>query len=72
MTKLNWNRPRKIYDGILCVEKKTKDINLGIHETHKLKTVLATGPHYGKLMCSDCNKFIKWLSYNEYKSINSI
>ena len=73
MTKINWNRPKAIYNGIYVNDYVTdeKDINLGIHKTHELK-VERSSPHYAKLSCKTCNKFIKWLSKTEYNSINRL
>lgn len=74
MTKINWNRNNKVYDGIVHTNKKSKnkDIDLGIHETHKLQVLIANKPHNGKLICKDCNKFIKWLSEYEFKRLNRL
>ena len=50
----------------LKFEKKQKlldkNIDLGIHQDHELDIIkLDSGPHAGKLICTTCNKFIRWL-----------
>jgi len=36
--------------------------DLGTHEQHDIEVIkLDTGPHAGKLHCTTCNKFIKWI-----------
>lgn len=55
----NWNQKLQSKENSL-----SKEINLGIHHSHNLDIIkLNSGPHYGKLICIDCNnKFIRWLS----------
>lgn len=72
MTKINWNRNRKVYNGIVVEkEKKVKPVNIGNHIDHKLATVKCVGPHYAKLVCKTCdNKFVQWLSKDQYEQAN--
>ena len=39
-----------------------QNIDLGIHKDHELDIIkLDSGPHAGKLVCTTCNKFLRWL-----------
>jgi len=64
MAKLNYNRPcfnKNLGERAWIPTKKHKPID-DIHNGHVLVKTLATGPHYAKLTCITCNKFVKWLA----------
>ena len=43
------------------------------HLHHKLIVKIGPyGPHYAKMICKQCNKFIKWASKQEYKMYKEI
>lgn len=61
MAKINWNRPKFVYDGIRAYEPIKKSKIIEGHDGHIFTSTLATGPHYCKITCDTCNgKFIKW------------
>lgn len=64
MAKLNYNRP--IFNKNLATYIKQPKIKKHGHENHELKRV-KTEHHFGKLVCVTCGeKFVKWLSQDEY------
>jgi len=66
MSKLNYNRPqfRKNLDFTDYTEAKPLPTQ---HMDHTLCAVSTAAPHYGKLMCVTCNKFVKWLTVDNFK-----
>jgi hypothetical protein len=67
MAKLNYNRPcfnKNLGERAYIPIKKHKPIDI-THVGHEFITTLATGPHYAKLTCITCNKFVKWLAKGE-------
>jgi len=67
MTKLNYNRPifNKNLAQYIPKQKTFKtDTN---HIGHDLVAIATSKPHYGKLQCKTCNKFVKWLSEEEFR-----
>lgn len=38
------------------------------HTNHEIKIVKGPfGPHYSKMICLQCNKFVKWANQQEYE-----
>lgn len=68
MTRLNYNRPcfnKNLGERAYTPTKQHKPID-SIHIGHELTKTLSTKPHYGKLHCVTCNKFVKWLSVDDF------
>lgn len=66
---MNYNRPcfnKNLGERAYIAPKKHKPID-PVHKGHELKSSLASGPHYAKLTCVTCNKFVKWLNVEEAK-----
>lgn len=70
MSKMNWNRPKYVHDGVRAWEPKPKKEGKPLpreHEGHRLLTTITAGPHYAKLICVSCGgKFVKWLNREQY------
>lgn len=66
MAKLNWNRPVYVHDGVRAWDPAPKSKPINGHDGHTLKAVRATGPHYCKITCTNCNKFVKWGTFADY------
>jgi hypothetical protein len=70
MAKLNYNRPsfnKNLGERAWITPKKHKPLD-STHAQHELKKSYATNPHYGRLDCVTCNKFVKWLSSSEFSN----
>jgi hypothetical protein len=70
---MNYNRPcfnKNLGERAYTPTKKHKPIDI-IHLGHVMNASIATGPHYAKLTCVTCNKFVKWLSQEEYTKKHS-
>lgn len=66
MTKMNYNRPCFNKNLGIRAWEPTKKYKAHGHESHIIEKI-KTEYHYGKLICVTCNnKFIKWLSQEEY------
>ena len=75
MSKMNWNRPKYVHDGVRAWEPKVDNPKSlpKEHDGHKLIASPSVGPHYAKLTCMSCgNKFVKWLSKEQYHWFKSM
>lgn len=66
VTKLNWNRSKIIHGGIRAWEPVKKSKPITGHEGHQLVAEKVNKPHYAKLSCVTCGKFVKWCNETEY------
>jgi hypothetical protein len=66
MAQLNHNRPcfQKNLAKYVPLKQSIKlDPN---HIGHDLVSIAAKKPHFGKLHCNSCNKFVKWVGESEF------
>ena len=66
MAKLNWNRPVYVHNGVRAWDPPKKSKPIIGHDGHTLRSSLAKGPHYCKIVCETCNKFVKWGNNEDY------